>query len=121
MTPRVLDRLSIAARLQLLSVSLILVIAGSNLYLTRALQQAAAKALYADRTVSQIEIVQGVRAAFDSLRYWRADLAVSLLMLSERNALEARHYHAPLRHNQPPFRRKVSPAKMAGFAAFPSF
>jgi signal transduction histidine kinase/DNA-binding response OmpR family regulator/HAMP domain-containing protein len=89
-TPRVLDRLSIAARLQLLSVSLILVIAGSNLYLTRALQQAAAKALYADRTVSQIEIVQGVRAAFDSLRYWRADLAVSLLMLSERNALEAR-------------------------------
>ena len=65
MTPRVLDRLSIAARLQLLSVSLILVIAGSNLYLTRALQQAAAKAQYADRTVSQIEIVQGVRAAFE--------------------------------------------------------
>jgi signal transduction histidine kinase/HAMP domain-containing protein len=88
-TPRVLDRLSIAARLQLLSVSLILVIAGSNLYLTRALQQAADKALYADRTVNQIETVQSVRAAFDSLRYWRADLAVSLLMLSERNAVAA--------------------------------
>jgi len=89
-TSRVLDRLSIAARLQLLSVTLILVIAGSNLYLVRTLQQAADKALYADRTVNQIETAQSVRAAFDSLRYWRADLAVSLLVLSERNATAAR-------------------------------
>ena len=90
MTSGVLDRLSIAARLQVLSITLILVIAGSNLYLVRTLQQAADKAQYADRIVNQIETVHSVRAAFDSLRYWRADLAVSLLVLSERNATAAR-------------------------------
>jgi hypothetical protein len=81
-----LERLSVGARLLVLSVTLLLAIVGSNLYLVRALRQAVDKAQYADLTVSRIETVQGVRAAFDSLRYWRADLAVSMLMLSERNA-----------------------------------
>jgi HAMP domain-containing protein len=81
-----LQRLSVGARLLVLSVTLLLAIAGSNLYLTRSLHQAVDKAQYADLTVTRIEIVQGVRAAFDSLRYWRADLAVSMLMLAERNA-----------------------------------
>jgi len=81
-----LERLSVGARLLVLSVTLLLAIAGSNLYLMRSLRQAVDKAQYADLTVSRIEIVQGVRAAFDSLRYWRADLAVSMLMLAERNA-----------------------------------
>ena len=76
-----LERLSVGARLLVLSVTLLLAIAGSNLYLMRSLRQAVDKAQYADLTVSRIEIVQGVRAAFDSLRYWRADLAVSMLML----------------------------------------
>ena len=40
--------------------------------------------------VSQIESVHAVRVAFGDLRYWRADLSVSLLMLSERNADAAR-------------------------------
>ncbi len=31
-----------------------------------------------------------MRVAFSDLRYWRADLSVSLLMLSERNADAAR-------------------------------
>jgi signal transduction histidine kinase/CheY-like chemotaxis protein/HAMP domain-containing protein len=85
-----LKRLSISARLLILSVTLLLVIAGSNLYLTGTLRQASHKALDADRVVSQIEIAHGVRVAFSDLRYWRADLAVSLLMLSERNADAAR-------------------------------
>ena len=41
-------------------------------------------------SVSQIEIANAVRVAFGDLRYWRADLSVSLLMLSERNADAAR-------------------------------
>ncbi len=85
-----LRRLSISARLLILSVTLLAVIAGSNLYLTAALRQASDKALDADRSVSQIEIANAVRVAFGDLRYWRADLSVSLLMLSERNADAAR-------------------------------
>ncbi len=85
-----LRRLSISARLLILSVTLLLVIAASNFYLTGTLRQASHRALDADRVVSQIEIAHGVRVAFSDLRYWRADLAVSLLMLSERNADAAR-------------------------------
>ena len=85
-----LKRLSISARLLILSVTLLAMIAGSNLYLTAALRGASNKALDADRVVSQIEIAHGVRVAFGDLRYWRADLSVSLLMLSERNADAAR-------------------------------
>src|SRR5689334_12429393 len=85
-----LRRLSISTRLLILSVTLLLVIAGSNLYLTAALRDGSNKALDADRVVSQIETAHAVRSAFSDLRYWRADLAVSLLMLSERNADSAR-------------------------------
>ena len=85
-----LTRLSINARLLILSVSLLLVIAGSNLYLTSSLRDASAKAAEADRIVSQMQTAEAVSAAFDDLRYWRADLAVSLLMLSQRNADAAR-------------------------------
>jgi signal transduction histidine kinase/CheY-like chemotaxis protein len=85
-----LKRLSISARLLILSVTLLAVIAGSNLYLTAALREASNKALDSDQVVSQIESVHAVRVAFGDLRYWRADLSVSLLMLSERNADAAR-------------------------------
>jgi signal transduction histidine kinase/HAMP domain-containing protein len=86
-----LTRLSINARLLILSASLLLVIAASNFYLTSTLRSASTKAVEADRTVSQMEVVDAVRGAFGDLRYWRADLAVSLLMLSQRNADAARH------------------------------
>ena len=86
----VLNRLSLAARLHILAFSLILVIAFSNLYLTMVLRQASDTARNADVTVSQIETVEQTRAAFDTLRYWQADLAVSLLMTSERNVESAR-------------------------------
>ncbi len=85
-----LRRLSIGSRLLLLAGSLLVVMVGGNLYLTSALGEASANALRADRAVRQIEILDRVRDAFDQLRYWKADLAVSLLMLSDRNATAAR-------------------------------
>ncbi len=84
-----LQRLTISVRLLILAITLLVVTAGSNLYLTRSLRNASNTALEADRIVEQIEIVHAVRAAFDDMRYWRADLSVSLLMPAERNAQAA--------------------------------
>src|SRR5271165_4476237 len=80
-----LDRVSIRARLVLLSMTL-----GTNVYLGRALNRAAEAALQSDRLVGQIGATEEVRHAFADLRYWMTDLAVSLLTLSERNADAAR-------------------------------
>ena len=85
-----LKRLSIGSRLLLLSVTLLVLMAGSNFYLSATLRDASREALAADRIVQQIEVAYAVRAAFSDLRYWRADQALSLLMLSERNADAAR-------------------------------
>jgi signal transduction histidine kinase/CheY-like chemotaxis protein len=85
-----LDRLSIRLRLVLLSVTLVAMTVGTNLYLGRALDRASAAALQADRLVSAIDSANQVRAAFADLRYWMTDLAVSLLILSEKNAEDAR-------------------------------
>ena len=90
MTPGVLSRLSVAARLRLLAFSLIFAIALSNLYLTSVLRQASDTARDAAATVTRIETVRQTRAAFDALRYWQADLSVSLLMTSERQVEAAR-------------------------------
>ncbi|HTI79435.1 MAG TPA: response regulator [Acetobacteraceae bacterium] len=83
-------RLSIGARLLILSVTLILLIAGSNYYLSATLRGASREALSADRIVREIETANAVRTAFSDLRYWRTDQALSLLMLSQRNADAAR-------------------------------
>ncbi len=83
-------RLSIGARLLILSVTLILLIAGSNYYLSETLRGASREALSADRIVREIETANAVRTAFSDLRYWRTDQALSLLMLSQRNADAAR-------------------------------
>src|SRR5689334_22959586 len=83
-------RLSIGGRLLILSVTLILLIAGSNYYLSATLRGASREALSADRIVREIETANAVRAAFSDLRYWRTDQALSLLMLSQRNADAAR-------------------------------
>src|SRR4051794_1556373 len=85
-----LDRLSIRLRLVLLSITLVGVTVGTNLYLTRALDRAAEAALVSDRIVSEIAAANEVRNAFADLRYWMTDLAVSLLTLSETNAEAAR-------------------------------
>jgi len=109
----VLQRLAISTRLQVLSITLIVVIAVSNLYLTRVLGQVAERAEYADRIFTETETVQGVRAAFDALRYWRADLAVSLLMASERSASAAEQRVT----QQLAELRKYEPATADGLAA----
>ena len=85
-----LSRLSIRTRLVLLSITLLLVTVGTNLYLTRTLERASNSAVESDRLVRLVESAQEVRTAIEELRYWQADLAVSLLTLSERNAEAAR-------------------------------
>ena len=83
-------RLTIRTRLILLSSALLIVLVATNVYLTRKLaNNAAAVAEMAD-LVGVIESANGARVAFGELRYWLTDLAVSLLILSERNAAAAR-------------------------------
>ncbi len=85
-----LSRVSIRTRLVLLSIILLMVTIGTNLYLTRILERASQAALESDRLIRLIESGNEVRTAIEELRYWQADLAVSLLTLSERNAQTAR-------------------------------
>ncbi len=85
-----LDRLSIRSRLLLLSVTLLAITVGTNLYLGRALSRAAEAALQSDRLIGLIGTAEEVRHEFADLRYWMTDLAVSLLTLSERDAADAR-------------------------------
>ncbi|HEX3347578.1 MAG TPA: hypothetical protein VHS58_05700, partial [Acetobacteraceae bacterium] len=85
-----LDRISIRARLIGLAVILLGITIGTDLYLTRALDSASAAAVQSDRLVQEIKHASAVRVAFDDLRYWMTDLAVSLLTQSERNAETAR-------------------------------
>jgi nitrate/nitrite-specific signal transduction histidine kinase len=86
-----LERLSIRARLVLLSITLVAITIGTNVYLGRVLNRAADAALRSDRLVAEIAAAEDVQHAFADLRYWMTDLAVSLLTLSERNADDARH------------------------------
>jgi signal transduction histidine kinase/DNA-binding response OmpR family regulator len=83
-------RLTIRLRLVLLSITLLGIIVGTDLYLGRALGRAAEAARQSDRLVTLIGAVGDVRATFADLRYWMTDLAVSQLTLSERNAAAAR-------------------------------
>jgi signal transduction histidine kinase/DNA-binding response OmpR family regulator len=86
----VLAWFSIRTRLVALSVVLLVVMAGTNLYLTRALDRSSAAAVQSDRLLALIGTVDDVRASFADLRYWLTDLSVSLLTQSERNADAAR-------------------------------
>ncbi len=88
--PQLRKGLSIRARLVALSVTLVALTVGTNLFLSNALRETSLAALRSDRLISVIGAANDVRAAFDDLRYWMTDLDVSLLMLSERNADEAR-------------------------------
>jgi signal transduction histidine kinase/DNA-binding response OmpR family regulator len=82
--------LSIRARLVALSITLVALTVGTNLFLSNALRETSLAALQSDRLIRVIGATNDVRAAFDDLRYWMTDLDVSLLMMSERNADEAR-------------------------------
>jgi hypothetical protein len=83
-------RLNIRTRIILLSSALLLVILGTNIYLTRKLANNSATVAEVADLIGVIESANGARVAFGELRYWLTDLAVSMLTLSERNAAEAR-------------------------------
>src|SRR5271166_766194 len=82
--------LSIRARLVALSITLVALTVGTNLFLSGALRATSDAAMQSDRLIRVIGATNDVRSAFADLRYWMTDLAVSLLMLSERNADDAR-------------------------------
>ena len=83
-------RLNIRTRVILLSSALLLVILGTNIYLTRKLANNSATVAEVADLIGVIESANGARVAFGEFRYWLTDLAVSMLTLSERNAAEAR-------------------------------
>jgi signal transduction histidine kinase/DNA-binding response OmpR family regulator len=85
-----LNRLTIRARLILLSGVLLGVLVGTNLYLTRILANNSQAAARTSDLVDLIAVANDARIAFGEVRYWTADLAVSLLTASERNAAAAR-------------------------------
>jgi adenylate cyclase len=85
-----INRLTIRARLILLSGALLVVLVGTNLYLTRILANNSQAAARATELVDLITVANEARIAFGEVRYWTADLAVSLLTASERNAAAAR-------------------------------
>src|SRR5215475_5929246 len=84
-----ISRLSISARLVLLSSILLLILAGTSLYLSSKLEQNA-EALRAEaHYVEVLRTASAAEKAFGDLKYWLTDLAVSLLNLSEEKAKEA--------------------------------
>jgi signal transduction histidine kinase/DNA-binding response OmpR family regulator len=85
-----INRLTIRARLILLAGALLVVLVGTNLYLTRILANNSQTAARATELVDLITVANDARIAFGDVRYWTADLAVSLLTASERNAAAAR-------------------------------
>ena len=85
-----LRRIAISTRLMILSITLLLAMVASSVFLVWTFDRASSTAVIAERTVRQIELLEKARGAFNDLRYWQTDLAVSLLVLAERNAEEAR-------------------------------
>ena len=83
-------RLTIRTRLILLSSALLFVFVATNVYLTRKLADNSAAVAEVADLIDVIQSANGARVAFGELRYWLTDLAVSLLILSERNAAVAR-------------------------------
>lgn len=85
-----LTQFPIKARLITLAVVLLLAMVVSSLYIRAALYQALTLSENASHVAENIETVVTLRSAFDDLRYWQTDLAVSQLTLAERNAADAR-------------------------------
>jgi signal transduction histidine kinase len=87
---QMMARLTIRTRLILLSSALLFVLVGTNFYLNRELAENSAGMVKAAELLGVIEEANTAQIAFGEMRYWMTDLAVSLLMLSERNAHAAR-------------------------------
>ena len=87
---RVMSRLTIRARLVILSGVLLCMLIATNLYLMRTLAKNSTAVATETELSSIIELANGARIAFGEMRYWLTDLAVSLLTPSERSAAAAR-------------------------------
>ena len=85
-----MSRLTIRARLIVLSGVLLCLLVATNLYLTRKLANNSSAVATETELSGIIESANGTRIAFGEMRYWLTDLAVSLLTASERNAAGAR-------------------------------
>ena len=83
-------RLTIRARLIILSGVLLFMLVATNLYLTSKLANNSAAVTKETELSAIIDSANGARIAFGEMRYWLTDLAVSLLTPSERNAAAAR-------------------------------
>ena len=87
---RVIFRLTIRARLIILSGALLCMLVATNLYLTSKLANNSAAVAKETELSGIIDSANSARIAFGEMRYWLTDLAVSLLTPSERNAATAR-------------------------------
>ena len=85
-----LGRVTIRARLILLSSALLIILVATNLYLTRKLSTNSAGMVETAELLKTIEQANSAQLAFGEVRYWMTDLAVSLLTLPEVNAKAAR-------------------------------
>ncbi|MCF8468358.1 MAG: response regulator [Sneathiella sp.] len=81
-----MSNFSILTRLLILSVALLVILVGSNLFLDYRLVQNAETISSEAKLVSRITTANAASKSFGDLKFWLADLAVSLLTLSERNA-----------------------------------
>jgi signal transduction histidine kinase/CheY-like chemotaxis protein/HAMP domain-containing protein len=86
----VISRLTIRARLIILSGALLCMLVATNLYLTSKLANNSAAVAKETELSGIIDSANNARIAFGEMRYWLTDLAVSLLTPSERNAAAAR-------------------------------
>ena len=85
-----MGRLTIRARLMVLTALGLVVLIVTNAYLTQKLADNSAGMVKASELLGLIERANDAQLAFGELRYWMTDLAVSLLTLSEKNAAAAR-------------------------------
>jgi signal transduction histidine kinase len=85
-----LSQLTIRARLALLSSVLLVVLAATTGYLTHTLSNQAEATARAADMFALADQANSARIAFGELRYWKTDLAVSQLTLSEQKAATAR-------------------------------
>jgi signal transduction histidine kinase/CheY-like chemotaxis protein/HAMP domain-containing protein len=81
-----MSNFSILTRLSILSVVLLAILIGSNLFLDYRLTQNAKTIANEVELVSRITTANAASKSFGDLKFWLADLAVSLLTLSEQNA-----------------------------------
>ncbi|TMJ64753.1 MAG: GAF domain-containing protein, partial [Alphaproteobacteria bacterium] len=83
-------RLTIRTRLMLLTCAGLFVLIATNAYLTKKIAENSAGMVTAAELLKSIEEANSAQIAFGELRYWMIDLAVSQLVMAERNAAAAR-------------------------------